>query len=329
MVHVAVLDDYQGVALEMADWSSLGSGVEAQVFRDHLKERAALVERLRDFEVVAAMRERTPFPKETLEHLPSLQLLVTTGMRNASVDMEAATRLGIMVCGTGGLGYPTAELTWGLILALVRHIPNEDQATRGGRWQVTLGAGLQGKVLGIIGLGNLGSQVATIGRAFGMSVIAWSQNLAQQRAQEYGATMVSKEELLSQADIVTVHLVLSQRTRGLIGDQELGMMKLTTFLINTSRGPIVEEGALIEALQRKAIAGAGLDVFDEEPLPPDHPFLRLENTVLTPHLGYVTTEAYRIFFRDVVEDIQAFLQRDPVRVLNPEVLTSAALRKSL
>ena len=328
MVQVAVLDDYQGVALNMAGWNSLGGGVKVQIFQDHLKERSAIVERLRNCEIVAAMRERTPFPQETLEQLPRLKLLITTGMRNASVDIKAASRLGIIVCGTRGLGYPTAELTWGLILALVRHIPLEDKATRSGQWQATLGTGLQGKSLGVIGLGNLGSQVANIGRAFGMSVTAWSQNLTPQRAQEYGATLVSKEQLLSDSDIVTIHLVLSQRTKGLIGAQELGMMKPAAYLVNTSRGPIVEETALIETLQSNGIAGAGLDVFDEEPLPAEHPFLRLKNTVITPHLGYVTKETYLIFFRDIVEDIREFLHGEPVRVLNQEVLTSGALRKS-
>ena len=249
-------------------------------------------------------------------------------MRNASVDIEAASRLGIIVCGTRGLGYPTAELTWGLILALVRHIPIEDKATRSGQWQTTLGTGLHGKNLGVIGLGNLGSQVATIGQAFGMSVTAWSQNLTLQRAQECGATLVSKDRLLSDADIVSIHLVLSQRTRGLIGAQELGIMKPTAYLVNTSRGPIVEETALIEALQSNRIAGAGLDVFDEEPLPAEHPLLGLKNTVISPHLGYVTRETYIIFFRDTVEDIIGFLHGEPVRVLNQEVLTSGALRKS-
>ena len=327
MLKVAVLDDYQGVALEMADWASLGPEVRVHVFRDHLREENAVVERLREFETVAAMRERTPFPRSILEHLPQLRLLVTTGMRNASIDLEAATSLGIVVCGTGGVGYPTAELTWGLILSLLRHIAREDKTTRQGQWQTALGMGLQGKVLGVIGLGFLGSQVAAVGNAFGMSVIAWSQNLTAERAQERGATLVSKEELLARSDVITIHLVLSSRTRGLIGAQELRMMKPTAYLVNTSRGPIVEETALIEALQSETIAGAALDVFDEEPLPSDHPFLRLENTVLTPHVGYVTLETYQVFYRDTVGDISAFLVREPIRVLNPEVLTSPALRR--
>jgi phosphoglycerate dehydrogenase-like enzyme len=316
MVRVAILDDYQHVALQMSDWSVLPADVEVRVFSDHLADQDALVERLKDFEVVMAMRERTPFPRSLLERLPTLRLLTTTGMRNAAVDLQAATDCGVVVCGTGGVLYPTAELTWGLILALLRHIPREDQATRTGQWQVSMGIGLHGKVLGVIGLGNLGSQVATVGKAFQMPVLAWSQNLTAERAAQVGATLVSKDELLSQSDIVTIHLVLSQRTTRLLGTRELGLMKPTSYLVNTSRGPIVDEQALVAALQKKTIAGAALDVFDEEPLPLDHPLRRLENTVLTPHLGYVTTETYRIFFGQTVENIQAFLNGAPVRVIN-------------
>src|SRR5262245_33523783 len=286
-----------------------------QVFRDHLADPQEVAQRLRGFEIVMAMRERTPFSRRLLEELPQLKLLITTGMRNASIDVDAAHDLGITVCGTRGLGYPTAELTWALILAIVRRIPQEDKATRAGQWQVSVGKGLHGKVLGVVGLGNLGSQVATVGKAFGMSLLAWSQNLTVERAAQYGATLVSKEALLSQSDIVTIHLVLSDRTRGLIGARELGLMQRKAYLINTSRGPIVEEQALIQALQQGTIAGAGLDVFDEEPLPPDHPFRQLGNTVITPHLGYVTLETYRIFFGDAVEDICAFLSGAPTRVL--------------
>ena len=316
MVRVAVLDDYQSVATNMADWGLLPSEAEVQVFTDHLSDDDLVARRLQSFEIVVVMRERTPFFRDLLMKLPSLRLLVTTGMRNASIDIEAASDLGILVCGTGGLPYPTAELTWGLILALLRHIPREDAATRDGRWQVTVGAGLKGKVLGVLGLGNLGSQVATVGRAFGMSVIAWSQNLTAERAAQFDASLVGKDELLSRSDIVTVHLVLSERTRRLLGVNELGLMKPTAYLINTSRGPIVDEAALVEALQKGTIAGAALDVFDQEPLPPDHPLLGLDNTVITPHLGYVTSESYEVFFREAVEDIQAFLNGQPVRALN-------------
>jgi phosphoglycerate dehydrogenase-like enzyme len=315
MARVAVLDDYQDVALKMADWRMLPADSTVQVFRDHLADPEALAERLKDFDIVVAMRERTPFPQSLLAKLAKLKLLVTTGMRNASIDVAAASERGIVVCGTRGLGYPTAELTWGLILALLRHIPQEDKATRDGHWQVSLGIGLRDKTLGMLGLGNLGSQVATVGKAFGMTVLAWSQNLTAERAAQVGATLVSKDELLSRADIVSIHLVLGDRSRGLLGARELAQMKPTAFLVNTSRGPIVEEKALVEALQNGTIAGAALDVYDEEPLPLDHPLRKLSNTVITPHLGYVTAEGYKIFYGDVVEDIQAFLQGKPVRVV--------------
>lgn len=316
MTRVAVLDDYQGVALQMADWGVLPADVQLQVFQDHLSADEAVVERLQDFEVVMAMRERTPFSRWLLERLPKLKLLVTTGMRNASIDGDAARERGITVCGTRGVPSPTAELTWALILALLRQVPREDQATRQGHWQVSLGVGLHGKTLGVIGLGGLGSQVATVGKAFGMSLLAWSQNLTAERAAQFGATLVSKDELLAQSDIVTIHLVLSDRTRGLIGERELGLMKPTAYLINTSRGPIVDEAALIRTLQQQKIAGAGIDVYDVEPLPLDHPLRHLPNTVITPHLGYVTVETYRIFFGDAVENIRAFLSGAPVRVIN-------------
>ncbi len=317
MTRVALLDDYQDVALQMADWQSLPADVEVQVFRDHLSDEDALAERLGNIDIIMAMRERTPFQRSLLERLPNLKLLITAGMRNASIDLQAASDCGVMVCGTEGLGYPTAELTWGLILSLMRRIPREDQATRNGQWQVTTGLGLQGKTLGLLGLGRLGSQVATVGNAFKMNLIAWSQNLTAERAAEYSATLVSKDELVSQSDILSVHLVLSNRTRGLIGARELGLMKPTAYLVNTSRGPIVDEPALIQALETGTIAGAGLDVFDVEPLPLDHPFRRLDNIFITPHIGYVTDETYRVFYGDALEDIQAFLKGEPIRVLNP------------
>jgi len=311
---VAVLDDYQDVALQMTDWNSIAADTEITVFKDHLFDQDAIVERLKDFPIVVAMRERTPFQRPLLERLPKLRLLVTTGMRNAAIDVAAATALGITVCGSGGVLYPTAELTWGLILALLRHIPREDKAVRDGQWQVSMGLGVNGKTLGVIGLGNLGSQVATIGKAFQMKVLAWSQNLTAERAAQVGVELVTKDELLSRSDIVTIHLVLSDRTRNLLGARELGLMRTSAYLINTSRGPIVEETALIEALQKKTIAGAGLDVFDLEPLSLDHPLRRLENTVITPHIGYVTKETYEIFFRHIVENIRAFLDGKPIRV---------------
>ena len=310
-----MLDDYQQVAMKMADWSLLPVDTELQMFQDHLSDESAVAERLKEFEIVVAMRERTPFPRSLLERLPGLRLLVTSGMRNASIDLEAASALGITVCGTGALSYPTAELTWGLILALLRHIPEEDSATRAGRWQVSMGTGLRDKVLGVIGLGNLGSQVSTVGKAFGMSVVAWSQNLTLERAASFGAALVDRDELLSGSDIVTIHLVLSERTRGLIGERELGLMKPAAYLINTSRGSIVDEAALVEALEKGGIAGAALDVFDEEPLSLEHTLRRLENTVITPHLGYVTKETYQVYFADAVDDILSFLSGEPTRVL--------------
>jgi phosphoglycerate dehydrogenase-like enzyme len=328
MTHVAVLDDYQGVALKVADWSVLPSACRVQVFRDHLSDREALVERLRAFEVVTCMRERTPFPRDLLERLPGLRLLVTTGMRNAAIDLEAATDLGIMVCGTaGGPDSPPAELTWGLILALVRHIPHEDAAVRDGHWGITLGMSLEGKVLGVLGLGRLGGKVATVGVAFGMSVIAWSQNLTAERAAQYGATLVTRDELFARSDIVTVHVQLSARTRGLVGARELRLMKSTAYLINTARGPIVDEAALVQALQAGTIAGAGLDVFDQEPLPPDHPFMSLDNTLLVPHVGYVTEEQYRVRYKETVENVAAYLRGEPLRVLNPRALETALARR--
>jgi len=316
MARVALLDDYQGVALNMADWKSLPAGTDVVAFPDHLADESALAARLADFDIVMAMRERTPFTRSLLERLPKLRLLITAGMRNASIDMKAAAERGVLVCGTSGLPYPTAELAWGLILGLMRRIPAEDRATREGRWQVSLGLGLNGKTLGVLGLGTLGSRVARVGRAFEMTVLAWSQNLTAARAEEVGATLVAKDELLARSDIVSIHLVLSERTRGLVGARELGLMKRTAYLVNTSRGPIVDEAALVRALREGTIAGAGLDVFEPEPLPADHPFRSLPNIVVTPHLGYVTEETYRVFYGHALEDVQAFLRGAPVRVLN-------------
>jgi phosphoglycerate dehydrogenase-like enzyme len=315
MARIAVLDDYQGVALSIGGWERLPADSEIQAFRDHLSDEDALVERLRPFDVIVAMRERTAFPRSLLSRLPNLRLLVTTGMRNAAFDMPATKDLGITVCGTGGQPTPTAELTWGLIIGCVRHIAEEDRATRAGRWQTTLGPTLHGKTLACLGLGNLGSQVAKVGLAFGMNVIAWSQNLTQERADAVGARLVGKQELFAQADVLSVHLVLSDRTRGIVSAPELALMKPAAFLINTSRGPIVEEAALIAALRERRIAGAGLDVFDPEPLPPDHPFLQLENTLITPHLGYVTRETYEVFYGGAVEDILGFFNGSPVRLI--------------
>ena len=316
-VRVAILDDYQGVALASGPWERLGDAVEVTVFRDHVDGDDALVERLRPFEVVLAMRERTPFGAARLERLPSLRLLVTTGTGNAAIDVAAATRLGITVCGTRGLPSPTAELTWALILALVRHVPAEDRALRGGGWQHTIGTELAGRTLGVIGLGRLGTRVAAIGRAFEMDVVAWSQNLSADAAANARVRAVARDELLATADVVTIHLRLSERTRALIGAAELAAKKPGAYLVNTSRGPIVDEAALLAALRDGTIAGAGLDVYDTEPLPPDHPLRSAPNTVLTPHLGYVTTGTYEVFHGDAVDDIAAWLAGEPVRVLAP------------
>jgi len=317
VARVALLDDYQGVALGMADWKSLPAGTEVAVFKDHLSDESAVAKRLADFDIVMALRERTPFTRTLLERLPKLKLLITAGMRNASIDVKAAAERGVLVCGTSGLPYPTAELAWGLILSLMRRIPAEDRATREGKWQTSLGLGLNGKTLGVLGLGTLGSRAARVGKAFEMEVLAWSQNLTAERAKEVGATLVTKDELLARSDIVSIHLVLGDRTRGLIGAKELALMKRSAYLINTSRGPIVDEAALVRALGDGTIAGAGLDVFDEEPLPLDHPFRRLPNIVITPHLGYVTDETYRIFYGQALEDVKAYLDGAPVRVLRP------------
>lgn len=323
---VAVLDDYQSVAESMADWSQLPPGAEVVFFSDHLTDETALAERLSGFEVVMGMRERTPFPRSLLERLPNLRLLVTTGRRNAAFDIAAATELGVAVCGTDGAGEGPTELTWGLIIALLRQIPLEDRRSREGRWGTTVGVGLKGKTIGLLGLGHIGGLVARVANAFEMKVIAWSQNLTAGRAQECGATLVNKDALFRDSDIVSIHVVLSQRTRGLVGAGELALMKPTAYLVNISRGPIVDEAALVDVLQRKAIAGAALDTFDVEPLPRNHPLLRLENTLICPHLGYVTDDSYRAMYAGVVEDIRAFASGEPVRVINPEALAAAQFR---
>ena len=325
-MRIAILDDYQSVAKDMADWSQLPSGAEVVYFSDHLTGEDALVERLQNFDIVMGMRERTPFPRSLLERLPSLRLLVTTGFRNASFDLAAATELGIPVCATGGGGEGPAELTWGLILGIIRQIPLEDRLTRQGNWGTTMGMGLQGKTLGLLGLGHIGSLVARVAVAFDMNVIAWSQNLTAERARECQATLVDKDTLFRDSDIASVHVVLSQRTRGLVAARELGLMKPTAYLINISRGPIVDEAALVDALQRRAIAGAALDTFDVEPMPAGHPLLELDNTLICPHLGYVTDDSYQAFYSQVVEDIRAFDSGEPVRMINEEVLSTPQFR---
>ncbi|MGE0387274.1 MAG: D-2-hydroxyacid dehydrogenase family protein [Gammaproteobacteria bacterium] len=314
---IAVLDDYQHAALRMADWSIVTRDCGIQVFDDHLHDEDALVARLAGFGIVAAMRERTAFPRRVLERLPDLRLIATTGMVNAAIDLAAAADLGITVCGTGGKAEPTAELTWALILALLRDVQGADAAIRAGGWQTGIGIDLNGRTLGIVGLGRLGAQVAAVGRAFRMRVLAWSPNLTPERAAAGGAEWADRERLFGESDIVSVHMVLSTRTRGLIGAADFGRMRPDAFFINTSRGPLVDEAALIDAVRSRRIAGAGLDVFDLEPLPADHPLRSLPNAILTPHIGYVTGDTYRVFFEETVQNIRAFLDGAPVRVMKP------------
>src|SRR5277367_1978572 len=306
---IAILDDYQNVALKMADWSAPSGRAEITVFNDHVADTSALVERLLPFDVVCVMRERTPLPREVLQHLPRLKLIASTGSRNASIDMGAAQELGITVTATGYKSSPTIELTWALILASLRGIVHENNSIRNGGWQKSVGQDLSGNILGIVGLGNIGKQVARIGLAFGMKIIAWSQNMTPEIAEAAGARLVSKDELFRQADIVTIHLVLSGRTKGVVGAAELALMKPTSRLINTSRGPIVDELSLIKALRSHAIAGAAIDVFDEEPLPAEHPFRSMNNVLATPHIGYVTEGLYRTFYEDTVANLTAWLNK--------------------
>ncbi|MBN8955996.1 MAG: D-2-hydroxyacid dehydrogenase family protein [Rhizobiales bacterium] len=312
----AVLDDYQNVALKMADWSVLKPDVDVTVFNKSIGNADAVIAALKDFEIVCVMRERTPLPRKIIEALPKLKLIITTSGRNASIDMKAAAERGIPVCGTRAGPHHTAELAFGLILDLARSISFEDARMKAGEpWQTTIGLELHGSTLGILGLGKLGSRVAGFGRAFGMKVLAWSPNMTPEKAKEGGAEYATKEELLKQSDFVSIHLVLGDRSRGLIGAGEFALMKPTAYLVNTSRGPIVKEADLIAALRAKTIAGAGIDVYDTEPLSKDHPLRTLPNVVLTPHLGYVTEQMYRIFYGDTVEDIRAFVDGAPVRVI--------------
>jgi len=313
----AILDDYQNVALKMADWSSVRSDLDIKVFDTPLGDDDAVVQALKNFEIVCAMRERTRFPRRVIEGLPNLKLLITTGLRNSSFDLKAAAERGVTVCGTRGAGSPTTGIAIGLMLELTRRIGFENARLKAGEpWQVTVGTDVDGKTLGIIGLGRLGTRVAKVAQALGMRTIAWSQNLTPEKAREAGAEYVDKDELFERADVISIHLILGERTRGIVGAAELGLMKPTAYLINTARGPIVDETALIAALRERRIAGAGLDVFDVEPLPVDHPFRTLDNVVLTPHLGYVSAESYAVYFRETVEDIRAFLDGKPVRLVS-------------
>jgi len=310
---IGILDDYQGVALSLADWSSLDADVA--VFTAPFVDADEVIGQLADFDVLVAMRERTRFPAEVLSHLRSLKLLVSTGTANSAIDVAAARELGVAVSGTGYFSYPTAELAWALILAAARKLPEQVQSMRTGGWQLGLGTSVQGLTLGVLGLGNVGEQVASIAHAFGMRVIAWSENLTAERAAEHEVSAVSREQLFAEADVLSIHMVLSKRTRGMVGASELAMMKPTSILVNTSRGPIVDEGALVDALRRHVISCAAVDVYETEPLPADHPLRSLDNAILTPHIGYVSRQLYSVFYRDAVEDIAAFIAGSPIRVI--------------
>jgi D-3-phosphoglycerate dehydrogenase len=312
----AILDDYQNVALKSADWSKVKGDVEFKVFSEHLGGPDKVIAALSGFQIVIAMRERTGFPKAVIEALPDLKLLITTGMRNASIDTETAKARGVTVCGTPNFGNPTSGIAIGLMLELTRHIGYENARLHAGAtWQSTIGPDLEGMTLGVLGLGKLGAHTANIAKAFGMKVIAWSQNLTAEKCAAAGVGYVGKDDLFRQSDFITIHVVLSPRTRGIVGAKELGLMKASAFIINTSRGPLIDEAALIAALRDKKIGGAGLDVFDTEPLPLDHPLRKMDNVVITPHLGYVSEQNYRHYFSGVVEDIRGFLDGKPVRVL--------------
>jgi phosphoglycerate dehydrogenase-like enzyme len=316
MTRIAILDDYLKLALKSADWGTLPGDASLHVFHEHLGDEDSVAGALAEFDVLVAMRERTAFPASLLARLPRLKLLITTGMRNLSIDMDAARERGVTVCGTQMLGYPAFEHTWGLILALTKNTGSEDRLMHEGGWQGRPTIGLSGKTLGLMGLGKLGAQSAKVGLAFGMRVIAWSENLSDARAAECGVERVSKAALLAESDVLSIHLVLSGRTRGLIGAAELAQMKHDALLVNTSRGPIVDEAALIAALEARRIAGAGIDVFDVEPLPADHGLRRLDNVVLTGHLGYSTREAFDAMYPQCLECVGAWLAGTPVRVLN-------------
>ena len=318
MVRVAILDDYQNVAMSFADWSPVAKDAEIKVFTKPFASEAEAIKALQGFAIVAGMRERTPFPRRVMEALPDLKLLITTGAKNNAFDVKACTERGITVCGTGTVGNPTTGIVFGLMLELTRKIGFENARMKAGEpWQVTIGQDLEGLTLGIVGLGKLGQRVATIAKAFGMKVIAWSQNLTPEKAKEAGVEFASREELFAKADFVTIHYQLGERSRGLITGADIARMKPSAYLINTARAPIVDQAALLKALQDRKIAGAGLDVFEVEPLPASHPYRKLDNVVITPHLGYVSEQNYRKYYPDIVEDIRAFLDGKPVRVIAP------------
>jgi phosphoglycerate dehydrogenase-like enzyme len=315
MTRIAVLDDYQGVALDYADWGPVKGKAEVTVFTDNLADPGAVVERLRPFEIVCLMRERTPLTRAIIEQLGALKLIITTGARNASIDMAAAKDHGITVCHTGYTSHGAMEMTWALIMAAARQVPAEYVSLQTGGWQRYVGLDLKGATLGIIGLGKIGQHMARIAKAFEMNVIAWSQNLTEETAAAAGVKRVEKAELLRQSDFVTLHLVLSARSRGIIGAAEIALMKPTAWLVNTSRGPLIDEAAMIAAVEGKMIAGAALDVFDIEPLPKDHKLRTMDRVMASPHVGFVTQDTYRVFYGDTVENILAWMDGKPVRVL--------------
>lgn len=315
-IQIAVLDDWQNVASDVVDWSTLDSVGMVHFLHDYPADTATMIERLKGFEVICLMRERSTFDKALLQGLPKLKLLVTGGMRNAAIDLPAAKALGIQVCGTDSYKHAAPELTWALIMASTRNLLAEANSLRAGGWQVGLGGDLHGKTLGILGLGSIGQKVAKFAQVFGMRVIAWSENLTPERAAESGVTWVSKRELFEQADILTIHLVLSERSRGLVDAQALGWMKPTARLVNTARVPIVDEQALVQALHSGRLAGAALDVYAEEPLPADHPFRSLPTVLATPHVGYVSEQNYRQFYQQMIDDIQAWASGVPIRGLS-------------
>ena len=322
---IAILDDYQGVALQVADWGRLAGRAEIVAFTDHLDDPVALRQRLAPFDVVVAMRERTSLSADLLGALPDLTLIVTTGMRNKAIDLAAAQELGITVCGTGMMGSSTVETAWMLIMAVARDVIGEDRRTRDGQWQRTLPMQLEGSTLGVLGLGRLGQRIASLATTFGMTVIAWSENLTVERAAEHGAELVSKADLFRRSDIVSIHTLFSHRTRGLVGAADLALLGQTGYLVNTSRGPIVNEQALIDALNNGTIAGAALDVFDVEPLPIGHPLLSTPNTILSPHTGFVSRPAYELAYGQAVEDVLAALDGTPLRVITPASVAQAAV----
>jgi phosphoglycerate dehydrogenase-like enzyme len=321
-MRVAILDDFTDVARAFADWSQVEAKATVTVFCDHLADVESLVNRLKPFEIVCVMRERTAFPRAVIERLPNLKLIVTSGMRNASIDVTAATERGVLVCGTDSVGFTTAEHAWAMLMAAARNLSQEEAALRRGVWQLGVGTTLRGQRLGILGLGKIGAQIAVFGKAFGMDVVAWSQNLTEEHCRDVGVTRVDKDELLRTSDFISIQLVLSPRTRDLIGAREFGLMKPTAILVNTSRGPIINETALLDALKSRRILRVALDVYDVEPLPKNHPILAFDNVVLAPHLGYVNDRNYRTFYPQEVEAVLAFLNGAPVRAINPDVLTA-------